>query len=75
MQALWAGGLILGAALFIACVAAIRMGHCIGYVPLVIVVLLILIRLGYRYEWTGFKETSRPKSEKREIQPRKTLWD
>jgi len=51
------------------------MGHRLGYVPLVIVVLLTLIRLGYRYEWTGFRETSRPKYEKRDIQPRKTLWD
>jgi hypothetical protein len=74
-QALGAVGLVLVAAVFIACVVAITMGHRLGYVPLVIGVLLILIRLGYRYEWTGFKETSRPKDEKREIQPRKTLWD
>ena len=74
-QALWAGGLALLAAMSIACVVAIRMGHRLGYVPLVIVVLLTLIRLGYRYEWTGFRETSRPKYEKRDIQPRKTLWD
>jgi uncharacterized protein YjbI with pentapeptide repeats len=62
-------------AVLVASVVAIRRGHIFGYVPLVIVPLGILIRLGYRYEWTGFKETSRPKSEKREIQPRKTLWD
>jgi uncharacterized protein YjbI with pentapeptide repeats len=61
-------------AVLIASVVAIRRGHLFGYVPLVIVLLVILIRLGYRYEWTGFKETSQPKSEKREIQPRKTLW-
>jgi len=51
------------------------MGHRLGYVPLVIVVLLTLIRLGYRYEWTGFREISRPKDEMKDIQPRKTLWD
>jgi uncharacterized membrane protein YfcA len=74
-QALWAGGLVLEAAMSIACVVAIRMGYRFGYAPLAIVFLLILIRLGYRYEWTGFGEASRPKDEKREIQPRKTLWD
>jgi uncharacterized protein YjbI with pentapeptide repeats len=74
-HALWAAGLALLAAMSIACVVAIRMGHRLGYVPLVIVVLLTLIRLGYRYEWTGFSETSRPKDEMRDIQPRKTLWD
>jgi hypothetical protein len=36
---------------------------------------LILIRIGYRYEWTGFGEATRPKSETQEVQPRKTLWD
>jgi hypothetical protein len=51
------------------------MGNRFGYVPLGMVLLFILIRIGYRYEWTGFAETARPKSEKSEIQPRKTLWD
>jgi uncharacterized protein YjbI with pentapeptide repeats len=51
------------------------MGNRFGYVPLVMVFLLILIRLGYRYEWTGFGEATRTKDEQREIQPRKTLWD
>ncbi len=51
-----------------------------GYVREVIVILalltLILIRIGYRYDWTGFGETTRPKSEtQEEVQPRKTLWD
>jgi uncharacterized protein YjbI with pentapeptide repeats len=37
--------------------------------------ILILIGIGYRFEWTGFGETTRPKSETQEVQPRKTLWD
>jgi uncharacterized protein YjbI with pentapeptide repeats len=37
--------------------------------------ILVLIGIGYRYEWTGFGQRAREKSETREIQPRKTLWD
>src|SRR5215212_8311520 len=42
--------------------------------------ILIVIRIGYRYEWTGFGERAREKSEAGESetgesQPRKTLWD
>jgi hypothetical protein len=71
-QVLWAGGLGL---ISIAFVVAVGKGNRFGYVPLVIVLLLILIRIGYRYEWTGFGGTSRLKDEKREIRPPKTLWD
>jgi uncharacterized protein YjbI with pentapeptide repeats len=35
----------------------------------------ILIRIGSLYEWTGFGERVLEKSETREIQPRRTLWD
>jgi uncharacterized protein YjbI with pentapeptide repeats len=34
-----------------------------------------LIRLGYRYEWTGFGEADLPKPENREVRPKKTVWD
>ncbi len=37
--------------------------------------LIALIRLGYRYEWTGFGAAPLPKSSAQEIRPRKTLWD
>jgi uncharacterized protein YjbI with pentapeptide repeats len=42
---------------------------------LTVVGILILIGIGYRYEWTGFGERARQRSETEEIQPRKTLWD
>jgi hypothetical protein len=76
-QALWTLVLVLAlvASSFIAVRVAMGMGNRFGYVPLGIVLLFILIRLGYRYEWTGFKETSRTKDENIEVQPRKTLWD
>jgi uncharacterized protein YjbI with pentapeptide repeats len=45
-------------------------------IGILLLLTLILIRIGYRYEWTGFGETTRPKSEtQEEVQPRKTLWD
>ena len=34
-----------------------------------------LIRVGYRYEWTGFGEADLPKPENREVRPEKTVWD
>src|SRR3712207_5557863 len=61
-------GFALVASIFIAFVVAIGMGNRFGYVPLGMVLLFILVRIGYRYEWTGFAETARPKSEKSEIQ-------
>jgi hypothetical protein len=37
---------------------------------------LLLIRIGYRYEWTGFGELARSEAQDRQIaRPRKTLWD
>jgi uncharacterized protein YjbI with pentapeptide repeats len=39
------------------------------------VFLSLLIRLGYRYEWTGFGEAALPKPENREVRPKKTVWD
>jgi uncharacterized protein YjbI with pentapeptide repeats len=44
-------------------------------IGIVVLLTLILIRIGYRYEWTGFGRTTHPKSETQEVQPRKTLWD
>ena len=36
---------------------------------------VVLIRVGQRYQWTGFGESVQPKSDNQEIQARKTLWD
>src|SRR5215210_2823216 len=36
---------------------------------------VVLIRVGQQYQWTGFGESVQPKSGDQEIQPRKTLWD
>jgi len=72
-QILWISG--LGLALVYSIRLAIGTDNFTGYIPLAVVLLFTLIRIGYRYEWTGFGETSHPKSEENEIQPRKTLWD
>jgi hypothetical protein len=72
-QVLWISG--LGFALVYSIWLAIGTDNFIGYIPLALVLLFTLIRIGYRYEWTGFGETYHPKSEENEIQPRKTLWD
>jgi hypothetical protein len=37
--------------------------------------IVVLIRVGQHYEWTGFGESSYPKSDSQEVQPGKTLWD
>jgi hypothetical protein len=50
-------------------------GYVREAIGIVVLLTLILIHIGYRYEWTGFGETISPKSETQEIQPRKTLWD
>jgi hypothetical protein len=42
---------------------------------LTVVGIWILVRIGSLYEWTGFGERTLEKTETREIQPRKTLWD
>ncbi len=36
---------------------------------------VVLIRVGQQYKWTGFGESVRPKSDNQETQARKTLWD
>jgi uncharacterized protein YjbI with pentapeptide repeats len=36
---------------------------------------VVLIRLGQHYQWTGFGETVQSKPDDQEIQPRKSLWD
>jgi hypothetical protein len=56
----------------------IRIGENSDYAlrgVLTIVGILVLIGIGYRYEWTGFGERARNKSETQEIQRSKTLWD
>src|SRR5215217_1952470 len=61
-QALWAVGLaLLGSSILVAAELGTYRGIRWGYVPPVLILLFILIRLGNRYKWTGFKE--------------KTLWD
>jgi len=41
-----------------------------------VAILLICIRLGYRWSWTGFGETSYTKaSGNQEVEPKKTLWN
>jgi hypothetical protein len=41
----------------------------------VVAAVVVLIRVGQRYEWTGFGEAVQPKPHNGDIQPRKTLWD
>jgi uncharacterized protein YjbI with pentapeptide repeats len=41
----------------------------------VVAAVVVLIRVGQHYQWTGFGESVQPKSGDQEIQPRKTLWD
>jgi uncharacterized protein YjbI with pentapeptide repeats len=36
---------------------------------------VVLIRVGQHYQWTGFGESVQSKQDSQEIQPRKTLWD
>jgi uncharacterized protein YjbI with pentapeptide repeats len=55
-----------------------RIGDNSDYVlrgVLTVVGILVLIGIGYRYEWTGFGQSARKKSETQEIQHSKTLWD
>ena len=41
----------------------------------VVAAIVVLIRVGQRYEWTGFGEAVQPKPDNGDLQPRKTLWD
>ena len=41
----------------------------------VVAAVVVLIRVGQHYQWTGFGERVQPKPDNQEIQPRKTLWD
>src|SRR4028118_1510349 len=41
----------------------------------VVAAVVVLIRVGQRYEWTGFGEAAQPQPDNEEVQPRKTLWD
>src|SRR3712207_133415 len=41
----------------------------------VVAAVVMLIRIGQHYEWTGFGESVQPKPDNQERQPRKTLWD
>jgi uncharacterized protein YjbI with pentapeptide repeats len=40
-----------------------------------LLVLAVLIRLGYRFKWTGFGEDVQPKVDTQDIRRAKTLWD
>lgn len=35
----------------------------------------MLVRVGYRYDWTGFGEYVYKKTDNEEVRPKKTLWD
>ena len=41
----------------------------------VVAAVVVLIRVGQQYQWTGFGESVQPKPNDQEIQPKKTLWD
>jgi uncharacterized protein YjbI with pentapeptide repeats len=47
----------------------------LGAATVVVAAVVVLIRIGQHYQWTGFGELVRPKADNQEIQPRKTLWD
>jgi uncharacterized protein YjbI with pentapeptide repeats len=47
----------------------------LGAATTTVAAVVVLIRVGQHYQWTGFGETVRPKADNQEIQPRKTLWD
>jgi len=44
-------------------------------VAVVVAVVLILARIGYRYEWTGFGEEVRTETDAQDVRRAKTLWD
>jgi uncharacterized protein YjbI with pentapeptide repeats len=41
----------------------------------VVAAVVVLIRIGQHYEWTGFGNLVQPKPDNEDFQPRKTLWD
>jgi uncharacterized protein YjbI with pentapeptide repeats len=47
----------------------------LGAATVVVAAVVVLIRVGQHYQWTGFGESVQPKSGDQEIHPRKTLWD
>jgi uncharacterized protein YjbI with pentapeptide repeats len=47
----------------------------LGATTVVVAAVVVLIRVGQHYQWTGFGESVQPKSGDQEIHPRKTLWD
>jgi uncharacterized protein YjbI with pentapeptide repeats len=47
----------------------------LGAAAVVVAAVVVLIRVGQHYQWTGLGESVRPKADNQEIQPRKTLWD
>jgi len=47
----------------------------LGAATVVVAAVVVLIRVGQHYQWTGFGESVRPKADSQEIQPRKALWD
>jgi uncharacterized protein YjbI with pentapeptide repeats len=59
----------------------VLVARIIRVIPIILAVVFFvaflyrLIRVGYRYEWTGFGEADLPKPENREVRPEKTVWD
>jgi uncharacterized protein YjbI with pentapeptide repeats len=47
----------------------------LGAATVVVAAVVVLIRVGQHYPWTGLGESVQPKSDDQEIHPRKTLWD
>src|SRR5919107_516244 len=47
----------------------------LGAATVVVAAVVVMIRVGQHYQWTGFGESVQPKSGDQEIRPRKTLWD
>ena len=47
----------------------------VGAAVVLLTVVVALTRIGYRYEWTGFGEDVRPKTDAQDVRHAKTLWD
>ena len=47
----------------------------VGAAVVLLTVVVALARIGYRYEWTGFGEDVRPKTDAQDVRHAKTLWD
>src|SRR3712207_6238213 len=70
----WRFILAINLALLLLSIQLVAFGRQIGYVFIALVV-ISLILIGYWIPWTGFGEVPLPRTDGREIQPRKLLWD